>query len=503
MKNVVGSGDHLVNRAIVLLIFFGVFATYAYLTPGSIAGMGYTGEEMQSGDSMLAVVQARLSGHPAPAVKWSRNGPLPVVLNLPFQIAGKRIASEDFVLSFDPMLETALLVTILFVWLLKLTSPGLAFLLTMAAAFGTMLWPYAYIGLETKQSLFVLLAGYLALECGPIRSFWRALLFGLCCAFAIGAKANSVVLFPAVAYLIYVQFSENWRPRLPLALTTVGVGAVLLPLASVAKSHYWAALGVTAFTQLQAYLNDSAFKYLGSVIGMFGSPTKGLLLYAPIVLLSLYAVPRAWRAHRRVTVFALLAVGGIVAGFGFMRYFADEVWGPRYLHTCVAPLLLLIGASRREFSLGRDALMVPLLAFGVVISFLGAFYYYGNLYGATVQAGENSEEELLGDTKWNQVWFNGQLFTIWWKHPAGPVLWLPAQHWMWEAPRGTLAPNAVDLRAWSQPQALVIRSWGRPHSGLMGVVWVLLWICAFAGPLLLISAGVRLLGAGPPERHIP
>ena len=117
------------NRAAIVLFFLGLFATYAALTPGAIGGMGYAAEEMRSGDTMLAVVHALLLGQPAPAVQWSRHGPLAVVMNLPFQMLGKRILSEDFVLSIAPVLETALLATVLFVWLCKVTSPALAFVL--------------------------------------------------------------------------------------------------------------------------------------------------------------------------------------------------------------------------------------------------------------------------------------------------------------------------------------------------------------------------------------
>ncbi len=110
---------------------------------------------------------------------WSRHGPVPVLFDLPFLKLGKLIVSPDFMLSFEPALLTAALMTLLFLWLRKLCSPGMSLFLTLTAAFGTMLWPYAYIRLETKQSLFVFLAGYLALSAGPIRSWPRFLLFAM------------------------------------------------------------------------------------------------------------------------------------------------------------------------------------------------------------------------------------------------------------------------------------------------------------------------------------
>ena len=82
--------------------------------------------------------------------------------------------SPDFVLSFQPALLTAATLAVLYLWLRKICSPGKSLFLTMTGAFGTMLWPYAYISLETKQTLFILLAGYMGLAVGEIRS-WQAL----------------------------------------------------------------------------------------------------------------------------------------------------------------------------------------------------------------------------------------------------------------------------------------------------------------------------------------
>jgi len=235
-------------------------------------------------------------------------------------------------------------------------------------------------------------------------------------------------------------------------------------------------------------LIDTIFEYPANVIAMFGSPLKGLLLFAPPILVSLFAVPDAWRRHREVTIFVWLAVGGLVSGFAFLRFFADEVWGPRYLHSAVAPLLLLIGASRTHFTLRRDGVLIPLVAMGVVISFLGCCFYYGSMHFASIRAGENNEEELQGDPRWNQIWFNARLFSIWWQHPAGAVLWKPDHQWMYDPPPGYPAPQAFDLKEWSQPQSYLITSWSAPHPGMRGVFWVLILLSGIGGPILLIVA---------------
>ena len=140
---------------------------------------------------------------------WSRHGLVPLFFDLPFLKLGKFLVSPDFMLSFSPVLFTAGLLTILFLWLRKVCHPGMSLFLTLTAAWGTMLWPYAYIGLETKQSFFLLLAGYLGLACGKVRRWPSLLLFAATCGIALSIKSTGITLWPAIAYLIYVQFWER------------------------------------------------------------------------------------------------------------------------------------------------------------------------------------------------------------------------------------------------------------------------------------------------------
>src|SRR5215469_764247 len=171
-----------------ILLFLGLSGIYISLSPGSIAGQGYTGEEIESGLRILAVITAWMKGHAVPPMEWSRHGPLPVLFDLPFLKLGKHIVSPDFMLSFQPGLITAGLLTLLFLWLRKLCSPAMSLFLTLTAGFGTILWAYAYISLETKQSFFVLLAGYLALADGKVYRWPRLLLFAVACGLALRSE---------------------------------------------------------------------------------------------------------------------------------------------------------------------------------------------------------------------------------------------------------------------------------------------------------------------------
>ena len=166
----------------------------------------------------------------------------------------------------------------------------------VGGGFCTLLWPYAYIGLEVKQSLALLLAGYLGLMNDGKATWSRVLLFALSCAVAVSVKASGTFLVPAILFLVgcyywRYSFRENASPSaqtggnfgnhpgsiffelgpaFPLLLSAMG--------AKVSSSRLWLVSGPTAF--------------LLQVVGYFGSPNKGMFVYAPIVLLSFLAFPR-------------------------------------------------------------------------------------------------------------------------------------------------------------------------------------------------------------------
>ena len=58
------------TRVTAAMLFVALSGCYLSLSPGSIAGQGYGGEEMDSGLRLLQVVTARLKGHIVPPMVW-------------------------------------------------------------------------------------------------------------------------------------------------------------------------------------------------------------------------------------------------------------------------------------------------------------------------------------------------------------------------------------------------------------------------------------------------
>jgi len=469
---------------------------YLALAPGTTGGRGYVTEDMESGLGLLASFNAWVKGRPIPPITWTRHGPLPILLDLPFLKLGKLFVSPDFVLSLQPLLLTAALLTFVYLWLRKLCTPAMSLLLTLIGAFGTMLWPYAYIGLETKQSFFVLLAGYLGLARGKLRTWPQLLLFSTICALAISVKTTGIVLAPAIAYLVYVQFRTDWRSHWRQASAAILIITGIWALSAVGWNFFWAPRGGGA-NALLIWTTNSLLQFFANVMGVFGSPTKGVFVFAPVLLFSIYGVPRAFRTHRDTAIFGLLVTTCTVAFVSTLFVTADEVWGPRYMHVIIAPLLVIIGAANPRFEWRRHVPLAVLGVLGVAISFLGAFYYYGTRAFAAGDTGQNTMEWFAGDSVWSEIQFDARLFSVWLKGGTEPVPWTPSHLWVWAAPPGAQSWKTVNLRDYAAPQSFLLYYWKTPLQGSDLIIFRMCWLSLVLGPLLLTWVITRTIKIKP------
>ena len=457
---------------LALAFFAGVLLVYLAFSPFDAAGMGYVGEEMTA----CRQIGLRLLRGNGP-VDWPRNGAAGLLFQCPFMavgdaVLGASLRSEDVGLSWQPAIATALLVTLVFVWGSRLAqSRAWGFLLAVAAGFATLLWPYAYIGLETTQSLFLLAAGSLALDDDAPRGWGRCVLFGLCAGIAAGVKSGGVLLLPAVAWLAWCFLRGAAAPpgtaphgtRVSAGKAAVTLLIVVLLFGANAWIRHvaWARFGGGAsFASL--WLVRDPISPLLNLNALLASPNKGLFLYAPLTLLAVIALPRAWRAAPRVAVFALLTLLGL-AGVSFLGMWSDETWGPRYLHSAVAPLVLGLAASKRDrpARLRREPALVLAVAIGLAVSFLGVAFYYGSLMAVATTATTPTLETLQTDMTWNHVRFNGRLLRVWLRARRGADYpqYLPAG-WFWSFRPIQQRPewNRVDLTPFAHPQPLLLQA---------------------------------------------
>lgn len=373
----------------------------------------------------------------------------------------------------QPILATSLLCTLLLIWAYRLTSNlRLAVLLATSAGLGTMLWPYVYIGMETTQSLALMIAAYIALGREPKRNWPEVLLFATACAVTVAVKLNGVFLAPAIGFLIFEYFSLGTRAsgalnsrfqraylwKLTCALTIV---AATYALNHLAKSRYWAGMdaGVNYFRDI---LVDSPLTVALQVFAYFGSPNKSLFLFCPILFLSLVTLGGAWRRQPAIVIFTLLALGGLVCGFSITRVWTDETWGPRYLHATIAPLTLCLAAAKSsaKFHWQQTLPVFVLLVAGSGVSLLGSFFPYGVLHVTAIQTSQATLETLQHDPRWNHLRFNWRLMKIWAVgNSPQPELWPPPPRWWFVRPDDAPPEKTVDLRELANPQPMLAQRW--------------------------------------------
>jgi len=487
---------------IAWLFFLAMTMWYFSLSPGTIAGMGYMGENLKASHQIVSNLLTWLTLKPAATpIDRPRHGFLELAFEVPFLVLGRpffgaQLDWADRILAIQPILVTSLLCTLIFVWIRRITGSLLwGYVLAIGAGTSTLLWPYAYIGLETTQSLFLMLSAYLAFESGDRKSWPRTILFALSCAVAVGVKANGFLLVPAVGFLIFCYFrrelSKYAGASKSKAIAVVSIIAALLAVNSYGRSSFFAS--PAGFVQRFAWeLVDSPLTFALNAFSFFGSPNKGLLLYSPIVILCLAALPKAYSVHPRLVIFTLLVLAGLVAGFSPIVIWADETWGPRYLHSAIGPLIICFALTRKstQFRLRRELPLLALVGLGTIISLLGSLFYYGSLHIAAIQTSQNTIEALQYDIRWNHLRFNLKLLQVWLHTRTTPAgiseVWPPPQHWWFKRPPDALPPKSVNLDKFAVPQPTLIRTWTMlnksPHKSMF---WVYLASFAFGASLLI------------------
>lgn len=442
------------------LFFAGVFLLYLSLTPGTVGGMGYAPQDVRACGEMLSWLGRALTLHPGPPpAVWSRHGVVTLLPQAPFVLASRLASGPDSDLVFAsamPILETALLLTLLFVWIRRLTgSETRAFALSLIAGFATMLWPYAYIGLETSQALFLFAAAYLALGRDEPAGWKPTLGFTLLAALTISSKSTAVFLVPAVAYLAYQFLRRANSGRRGKAIVIASLALGFWAFNAWTRTFFWDRYGGNA-AFLRHWLVRDPLAFATNLWLFFFSPNKGLFVFAPIAAVALWGVRRLEREDRPLAVFALLTLLGLSGGFSLLKVWSDETWGPRYLHAAIAPLALCIAAAKKNRSvpLRREPGLAAAAALGFGISLLGALFYYGSLKNCADAAQQSTLESYQSDPVWNPIRFDLRLFRAW--ATGEGAQWAPEHTWYWKVPAGTGPVAEIDLRPMAGPQPILL-----------------------------------------------
>jgi hypothetical protein len=140
--------------------------------------------------------------------------------------------------------------------------------------------------------------------------------------------------------------------------------------------------------------------------GLLVSPSRGLLVFSPVLLLAGASIGWPWRAARAA------GPGWLAAGLllQFAAYAVYSVWwgghtyGPRYLIDLLVPLapFLAMGVNRLLRGALAAAAAVVLLVWSIGVAGLGAFVYPNEVWN-TSPAGVDLHHERLWDVRDSQI----------------------------------------------------------------------------------------------------
>jgi hypothetical protein len=277
---------------------------------------------------------------------------------------------------------TAGAVTLVYLALLRLVTPAIALWTAIGLGLGTNYWTLVSQTLWQHESVAfgLALALWAWLRVAPLSIGTGLLMTG---AVGLGmAGAARPMVAPLVACLLVWLIGRIGVRR---ALVPIGVVAVIAAIA-LSINVAWFGHPLGALPRLQEGHPDvhlmpgsfSATPWIGAA-GLLFSPSRGLLVFCPIVAIAVAGIWIARRDARGAALGWLAAAAGVqfVAYSFFSVWWAGHTYGPRYLLDLLVPLtpLAALGVERLAHAAWSKALMAILLAWSIAVAGAGAFVY--------------------------------------------------------------------------------------------------------------------------------
>ncbi|MET0388091.1 MAG: hypothetical protein ABW321_19120 [Polyangiales bacterium] len=256
-----------------------------------------------------------------------------------------------------------------------------AVLLGLSVVFTTPLWVSGRtLYSEPLQALvfvYVILAAVRARDETRRSAFaWLGLLAGI----ALNTKITLGILPVAV---LVDQLHERWTRRRVIHLFGITLPCALIGVVA------WLAYNKLRYGSVlaQGYSADRdgsigfGVPLIAGLYGLTLSTGKSVFLYAPILLVSVTAIPRWWRARRRdLILLAIPVVTLFVLTAKWWAWAGDWGWGPRLI-VPIIPLFALPALDAIERAGWPRRIFLLLAAAGLYVQVLGISVDYGHFIG--------------------------------------------------------------------------------------------------------------------------
>lgn len=314
---------------------------------------------------------------------------------LPFYLAAKGLAAffpaealpylSRAVVSSLNAFVTAATVVVLY-WLARVLGYRGAPALGLAVTYGvaTFAWPHGRTFLAEPLTALLLLASFAALCRATLSSEierW-SMLGGMAVMAAIATKPHALLALPVLTCYLVAHTVLRQPRRLPslvqpLLFWVIGILLIALPY-GLYNTRFYGQPFATGYTSVGWSLLTTPF--LTGLIGLTISSGKGLLWFAPPILL---AVAGWWRFALANRLEALTCLGLTLVHLVFyslVRFWhGDWSWGPRFLLLTLPFALLPLVALYANLPVqqGWRLLILGVVSAGIVVQLLGSFVNFG------------------------------------------------------------------------------------------------------------------------------
>ncbi len=333
----------------------------------SYSGVFHSGDEIFYLHNAMDFVQGE-------AASLGKGGPYVLVLGLAtriMEVLGLDARVQILFLLNIPI--TALTAVVLFLLAVELRyETRIALVVALLFGLTTPAWVYSKALFREPWAALGLTAGlFFVVRYQRRRTPWDLALALASLAMAVTTRISTAVALPF--FLVYVvaamrhpttgQRSQSWLSKL----------ALVLVLAVLTGIGLW--LAIDAYYPVAVRLLQ-ALTDLETLAGVLISPGRGLFVYAPLLLLSVFSLGLFFRRHPGET---LVIVGSVAAYIVILaawpKWWGGWGWGPRFLLPFIPYLILplaamldLILAQRRWLWLGIPLIMLALIGAAIQIT---------------------------------------------------------------------------------------------------------------------------------------
>jgi len=313
----------------------------------------------------------------------------------------------------------------IFLIIKKMFSDKIAWISTITFGLATNTWSTSSQALWQHGMVELLLAImiYLVLLIEQRDSVKNTILLGLLSGlFIFNRPPDSVFLIPIIIYVLFLKKKAREYYCLSLLLSS-------LPFAFY---NVYTLGGVFGGYDRNVGFLTVGISTLINILGLLFSPNRGLLVYSPILVLSLFGLYRASIIkNRNIRIFIYLFSLPLLLNFLTYASFSTQWWGgfcygPRFL-TGTLPVIIIYLAiflhyADTNFSLNMKrtftSIFCVLFIVSLFVQVVGTFYYPNGYWDAEPNIDDNSERLWKWDDNQIMTTYNAGLLEPYFLYPT-------------------------------------------------------------------------------------